>query len=226
MSTIGHNNPPDPIDEALAPYADAIAEVEGWLDGEPIDSDGQLDATTGLHKTIKQALKDVKLARDNEVTPLHDAWKAGVARWKPTLDDLDRMAKGIVSIQSAFKRQKIAEIEAAKRKAWQEVDEARRAAEKAAREASAGNIEAQREAEAARQAAMDAEAQASKQAKAKVGGMRTARKYEITDHRAALHWIAKNDKDAMTAFIEGYVGKNHKSSAIDGVKTWTEKEAF
>ena len=63
MSTIGHNNPPDPIDEALAPYADAIAEVEGWLDGEPIDSDGQLDATTGLLKTIKQARQRRKNCR-------------------------------------------------------------------------------------------------------------------------------------------------------------------
>jgi hypothetical protein len=226
VSNIGHNNPPDPKDEALAPYADAIAEVEGWLDGKPIDSDGQLDATTGLLKTIKQALKDVNAARDSAVKPLNDACKAERDRWKPTQDDLGRMVKGIISIQAPFKRQKAAQIEAAKRKAWQEADEARRAAEKAAQEASAGDIEAQREAEAARQAAMDAEVQASKQAKAKVGGMRTAHKYEITDHRAALHWIAKNDKDAMTAFIEGYVAKNHKSSAIDGVKTWTEKEAF
>ena len=226
MSTIGHNNPPDPIDEALAPYADAIAEVEGWLDGEPIDSDGQLDATTGLLKTIKQALKDVNAERDSAVKPLNDACKAERDRWKPTQDDLGRMVKGLAAIQDPYKRKKAAEIEAAKRKAWQEADGARRAAVKAAQEASAGDIKAQREAEAARQAAMDAEAQASKQAKAKVGGMRPAHKYEITDHRAALHWIAKNDKDAMTAFIEAYVAKNHKSSAVDGVKTWTEKEAF
>ena len=226
MSTIGHNNPPDPIDEAIAPYADAIAEAENWLDGEPITFEDQLDATTKLHKAIKEAIKDVKAARDNEVTPLHDAWKAGVARWKPTQDDLARLAKGIVAIQEPYKRQKAAEIEAAKRKAWQEADEARRAAEKAAQGASAGDIEAQREAEAARQAAMDAEAQASTQAKAKVGGMRKVHKYEITDHREALHWIAKNDKDAMTDFIEAYVSKNHKARDIDGVKTWQEKEAF
>ena len=226
MTNIGHNNPPDPIDQALAPYADAIAEVEGWLDGEPIDSDGQLDATTGLLKTIKQALKDVNAARDSAVKPLRDAWHFELARWKPTQNDLSRLAKGIVAIQDPYKRKKAAEIEAAKRKAWQEADEARRAAEKAAQEASAGDIEAQREAEAARQAAMDAEVQASKQSKAKVGGMRTAHKYEITDHRAALHWIAKNDKDSMTAFIETYVSKNHWALDIDGVKTWQEKEAF
>ena len=226
MTNIGHNNPPDPIDEAIAPYADAIAEAENWLDGEPITFEDQLDATTKLHKAIKEALRNVNAARDSAVRPLHDAWKFELARWKPTQNDLNRLVKGIVAIQTPYKRQKAAEIEAAKRKAWQEADEARRAAEKAAQGASAGDIEAQREAEAARQAAMDAEAQASTQAKAKVGGMRKAHKYEITDHREALRWIAKNDKDAMTDFIEAYVSKNHKARDIDGVKTWQEKEAF
>jgi hypothetical protein len=226
MSTIGHNNPPDPIDEALAPYADTIAEIEGWLDGEPIDSDGQLDATTGLLKTIKQALKEVNAARDSAVKPLNDACKAERDRWKPTQDDLGRMVKGIAAIQDPYKQKKADEIEAAKREAWQEADEARRVADKAAQEASVGDIEAQREAVAARQAAMDAEAQASKQAKAKVGGMRKVHKYEITDHRAALHWIAKNDKDTMTRFIEAYVAKKHKTSVIDGVQTWQKKETF
>ena len=226
MSTIGHNNPPDPIDQALEPYGDTIAEIEGWLDGEPIENDGQLKATTNLLNTIKQAIKDVKSARDSATKPLNDAWKAEIARWKPTQDDLDRMAKGLVSIQAPYKRQKNAEIEAAKRKAWDEADAARKAAERAAQEASGGDIDAQREAARARQAAMDAEVQASKQAKAKVGGMRTIHKYEIMHHNAALHWIARNDKDAITAFIESYVSKNHKSFDIDGVNTWKEKEAF
>jgi hypothetical protein len=30
----------------------------------------------------------------------------------------------------------------------------------------------------------------------------------------------------MTAFIEAYVAKNCKTAQIDGVKVWTEKEAF
>jgi antibiotic biosynthesis monooxygenase (ABM) superfamily enzyme len=56
--------------------------------------------------------------------------------------------------------------------------------------------------------------------------MRTVHRYEIEDHRAALHWIAQNDRDAMTAFIEAYVAKNHKDTEIAGVKRWTDKEAF
>jgi hypothetical protein len=59
-----------------------------------------------------------------------------------------------------------------------------------------------------------------------VKGMRTVHLYEITDHRAALNWIAKNDRDAITAFIEAYVDKNHKAMSIDGVRQWSEKQAF
>ena len=52
------------------------------------------------------------------------------------------------------------------------------------------------------------------------------RSYEITDIRDALHWIAKNDKDAMTAFVEDYVCRNHKTSTITGVRVWQDKEAY
>ena len=58
-------------------------------------------------------------------------------------------------------------------------------------------------------------------------GLRTVTRYEITDHRALLNWIAKNDRDAVTAFIEEYARKEHKVIAnADGLRVWTEKEAF
>ena len=59
-----------------------------------------------------------------------------------------------------------------------------------------------------------------------VKGLRTVHKYEIKDHRKALNWIAQNDRDAVTVFIETYVEKNHRAQIIEGVKTWQEKEAF
>ena len=68
--------------------------------------------------------------------------------------------------------------------------------------------------------------EASAKQKDKVKGMRTVHRYEIEDHRAALHWIARNHRDAVTAFVEAFVGSNHKAMDIDGVKQWTEKEAF
>jgi hypothetical protein len=42
-----------------------------------------------------------------------------------------------------------------------------------------------------------------------------------------LHYIAKNDRDAITAFIEGWAQKNHKTAdGADGLRVWQEKEAF
>lgn len=225
---IGGNNPPDPLDEALAPYGDFITEAESWLDGEAVTTEDQMKAVDSIAKQIKAAKKDVTAAQKSESAPLHDAWKASLARFKPTIDDLDRMAKGLASLVDGFKRKLAEEKRAAERAAWEAAEKARREAEAKAAAADTANIEEQREAEEARRAAQVAEkaAQAARKDTSSVKGLRAVTKHEITDHKAALHWIAKNDRDAMTAFIEGYVQKNHKARAIDGVKVWQEKEAF
>jgi len=226
MSTIGHNNPPDPIDTALAPFGDAIEEAQNWLDGQPIENEEQLRATDELLKTIKTAIKELNAARDEATKPLHEAWKAEIARWKPTQDDLERISKGIVAAQDPFKRALAAKKEAEKRAAWEAAEKARKAAEEAALSAKASDIEAQRDAAEKAALAQRAAEEASAKQKDKVKGMRTVHLYEIEDHRAALHWIVQNDREAMTAFIEAYVAKNHKDAEIAGVRRWTEKEAF
>ena len=226
MSNIGHNNPPDPIDEALAPYSDAIEEAQNWLDGQPIKNEDQLRATDELLKTIKTAIKELNAARDEATKPLHEAWKSEIARWKPTQDDLERISKGIVAAQDPFKRALAAKKEAEKRAAWEAAEKARKEAEEAALAAKASDIEAQRDAAQKAALAQRALEDASAKQKDKVKGMRTVHKYEIEDHRAALNWIARNDRDAVTAFIEAYVDKNHKEKAIDGVRRWDEKEAY
>lgn len=226
MSTIGHNNPPDPIDTALAPFGDAIEEAQNWLDGQPIENEEQLRATDELLKTIKTAIKELNTARDEATKPLHEAWKAEIARWKPTQDDLERISKGIVAAQDPFKRALAAKKEAEKRAAWEAAEKARKAAEEAALSAKASDIEAQRDAAEKAALAQRAAEEASAKQKDKVKGMRTVHLYEIEDHRAALHWIAQNDREAMTAFIAAYVAKNHKDAEIAGVRRWTEKEAF
>ena len=57
-------------------------------------------------------------------------------------------------------------------------------------------------------------------------GLRKVTKYEITDHRDALHWIARNDREAVTAFVDEYVRRNHKDKQIAGVLVREEKVAF
>lgn len=223
---IGDNNPPDPIDEALAPFGDTITEAESWLDGSKVESEGQMLAVDALTKEIKAALKSVNAGEKSAASPLHDAWKAEKAKWKPTIDDLTRIRDGLVSLVGDFKKKLAAEKAAAERAAWEEADRARREAEAKAAEAAGGDIEAQREAAAAKEQAAALVKEASATAKDTVKGMRKVQKYEIQDHRAALHDIAQNDHPAMTAFIDEYVRRNFKTRSIKGVRVWEEKEAF
>lgn len=225
-AAIGHNGF-DPIDEALAPFGDVISEAENWLDGQKVETEGQMKAADELIKGVKAARKAVDEARDTVTKPLHEAWKGEVARWKPTQDDLDRIVKGLVALVDGFKRKLAAEKEEARRKAEAEAWEKTRAAQEAARQADATNIEATRAAAAAMEEAEEAQRLAMAASKDTVKGLRTVTRYEITDHRALLHWIAKNDRDAVTAFVEEYARKEHKVIAnAEGIRVWQDKEAF
>lgn len=223
-----HNNPPDPIDEALAPFGDHITEAETWLDGEAVANEGQMKAVDDLLKQIKAAEKAVKTAEECEAKPIYDAWKAAKDRYKPTLDDLGRLKKGLVGIVDAFKRKLAAERAEAERRAREEAEAKARAAHDAAMKARETDIEAQRAAAEAQAEAERAQIEAAKASKASkaIKGLKTVTKYEVTDHRALLHWIAANDRDALTAFIDDYARRNHRDIKADGLKVWQEKEAW
>lgn len=222
-----HNNPPDPIDEALAPFGDFISEAENWLDGSPVESESQMKAVDDLTKQLKAAKKAVEAAEESEAKPFYDQWKAAKARYKPTLDDLDRLVKGLVAAVDTFKRKLAAEKAEAERIARAEAARKMREAEEAARAAAATDIEAQRAAAAAQAAAEEAQRIAAAASKDTVKGLRTVTRYEITDHRALLNWIARNDREAVTAFIEEWARRNHKQhDGAEGLRVWQEKEAF
>lgn len=223
---IGNNNPPDPIDLALEPYGDVLEEVGNWLDGAVVENDGQLSATDALLKELKAARKAVDVARDEYTKPLHDAWKNEVARWKPTQDDLDRQVKCLVAAQAPYKEKLAAAKAEAQRKAQEEADAKAEAARKAHQAANAASLEEQRRADELMREAEEAAKLAARASKDTVKGMRTVQVYEIESHKLALNWIARNDRDAVTAFIEEYVRRNFKLRPIDGVKVETKKEAF
>ena len=221
-----HNNPPNPIDEATAPFDVSIQEAQNWLDGSLVENEGQMKAVDALTKETKAALKAVKAGEESEAKPVYDNWKAIKAQWKPTIDDLDRIAKGLVAINSDFKKKIAAEKAEAQRLAEYNARKAAEVAAEKARLADAGDIESVRKAEEAEAQAKAAMKAASDAKKEKVGGMRKVTKYNIDDHKAALNWIAVNDRDAVTAFIEEHVRKNHKTQQIAGVRVWEEREAF
>ena len=226
MNNIGHNNPPDPIDEALAPYGDSIEESANWLDGEPVNDEAAMKAVDALIAEIRKAKTELAKAKKSSTAPLHDAWKAEVARWKPTEDDIERRLKGLVALVDPFKRKLQAEKEAIKRAAYEEAQRKEREALEAAAKANPADYEEQLDADRKAQEAIEAKKAASAASTDKVKGLRTVTKYEITDHKAALHWIARNDKDAITKFVDEYVRLNHKNRPIDGVNVEKVKEAF
>lgn len=226
MTTIGHNGAPDPIDETTAPYAEAIAGAEMWLDGGLVENEAQMKEVDGILKQIRSLGTDLGKAKKSSTAPLHDAWKAEIARWKPTEDDVDRMKKGLAACVDPFKRKLAEEKEAAKRKAFEEAEAKRRAVEEAERQASESDLEAQREIAAAKHEAIEAKKAASAANQDTVKGLRTVHHHEITDMRSAVNWIAKNDKEAMAAFATEYVRKNFRDAEIEGVRVWSEKEAY
>lgn len=225
-SMIGHNNAPDPLDEALAPYGDFITEAESWLDGTRVETEAQMKAVDALLREIKAAKKAVEAAEESEAKPIYDRWKAAKERFKPTLTDIDRITKGLVSVVDAFKRKLAAERAEAERKARTEAERKMREAAEAARVASQGDIEAQRAAAVAQDAADIAAAQARIASKDTVKGLRTVHRHEITDYRALLHWIAANRREDITAFLDAWAEKHHRDIPADGLRVWTEKEAF
>lgn len=222
----GHNNPPDEIDAICAAYEAEREEAENWADGAPVENEAQMKAVDALRSAMRQWRLDLERGQKSATAPLYDAYKVELARWKPTIDDAKRIEGCLVATVDAFKRKLAAEKAEAERKAWEETNRLRREAEEAARKADASNLEAQREVEAARQAALDAEKAAQAAKKDNVKGLRTVTRYQIEDHREALHDIAANDREAITAFIEEYVRRNHKARTIKGVRVWTEKAAF
>lgn len=224
--TIGHNNPPDPIDQINAEYEATREEAEMWLDGALVENEDQMKAVDALRKAAREWRQSLETGQKSESAPLHDAWKAALARWKPTIEDAQRIEKGLVALVDGFKRKLAAEKAEAERKARAEAEAKAKAARDAAQAADAANIEAQREAARMQAEAEEAAKIAAKASKDTVKGMRTVTRYEITDHRALLNWIARNDRDALTAFIEEYARKEHTVlGAAEGIKVWREKVA-
>lgn len=225
-AVIGGNAPPDPIDVICAAYEGAREEAENWLDGTRVENEGQMKAVDAIRKDMREWRIGLEKGQKDATAPLYDAYKAEGARWKPSIDDAKRIESGLVALVDGFKRRLAADKAEAERKARAEAEAAMRAAREAAEVANAANIEQQRAAAEAQRQAEEAVQKAKEASKDTVKGLRTVTRYEIEDHRAALHDIAANDRDAVTAFIEDYVRRNHKARAINGVRVWQEREAF
>lgn len=216
-AAIGHNGPPDPIDDVMAEFADDLAESDNLLDGEPVTDAAQEKHVDGVLKSLRKAVTALAAAKKSATAPLYDAFKAEGARWKPTEDDIDLRKKGLVKLVEPFKLAEKARKEAAKRAAYEEAARLEREARAKAAEADASNIEEARAALEAQQAAQDAKEAAQAANKDTVKGLKTTMAPVITDGKAFINWIASNDRDAMLEFMEKYARKLHREKMLDGV---------
>ncbi|ARO14407.1 hypothetical protein BVG79_01061 [Ketogulonicigenium robustum] len=227
LASVGHNNPPDPIEEICGQYESWRIEAENWLDGSPVETESQMNAVDELRQSMREWRLKLEAGQKSATAPLYDAYKAEGARWKPTIEDAKRIEAGLVSVVNGFKQKLAAEKAEAERQARAEADRKMREAQEAAARANAADIEAQRAAAAAQHEAEIAAAQAAKAGKDRVKGLRTVTRYEVTDHRSLLNFIARNDRDAITAFIDDWARRNHTTTQnADGLRVWQEKEAF
>lgn len=207
LAPIGHNAPPDPIDDICASFDAARTEAENWLDGTPVESESQMNAVDALRKAAREWRMALEAGQKSEAAPLHDAWKAALARWKPTIEDAHRIEKGLVALVDAFKR-KLAAEKAAKEAALRAEAEAKlKAAQDAHRNADAANIEEMRAAAETEREAEAARIRAAVAAKDTVKGMRTYDVTEVLDGTAYARWLWQNDREPLMAWMEEHARK-------------------
>lgn len=227
LAPIGHNSPPSPIDEINGQYEASRFEAENWADGTPVETEAQMKAVDVLRKDLRAWRLALEAGQKAMTAPLHETYKAALESWKPSIEDAKRFEGCLVAAVDGFKRKlatiKAEEERAARAAAWEKT----RVAEEAMRTANAANIEEMRAADAAAEEAARAHEAAKVAAADTVKGMRTATRYEVTDRRALLHWIAANRRDDMTAFLDEWARKNHKANTgADGLRVWQEQEAY
>ncbi len=224
---IGHNNPPDPIEEIRAAHLDSMQEAENWLDGQDVENEDQMKAVDGLLSDLKEAKKSWTEAKELEYRPHKIACDAVVDRYKPFGKEIEDLTSGLKSVLTRFKAKLRAEQEAREREARKEAE--RKAAEAlAAQEAvDMKNIEERREADRLAAEARQAEREAQEIGKSKVKGLRTFTAAEIVDYGACVNWIRENDRDALVSFMDGYVTKATREGVrgIDGVEVRQERRA-
>ena len=226
-AVMGDNHPPhDPVDEAIAPFADAIEMAENTLIGVVVENDAQESDVDALAKDIKSALKAVADARLDITRPMDAAKKSVMDKFKPTETDLKRIAEELVKMVAPYKKAKAAKIVAAQAEADRKAKEALRVAQEARAASSPTDLDDRREADAMADEAQRLAKDAKKASKVKVARMRTVKKHEITDRSALARDIWIKDADAMNAFLDEYARKNAHNRKIDGVNAWVEEEPY
>lgn len=227
---IGHNAPPK-LDAYSMALDDAYTTAKDFLDGKPIENQGQADAVGRIVGEVKKLKKDADDARAEEKRPHDEAAKAVQAKWKPLLERAETIIKAAQKPLSDYLNKLAAEQREAEEKAREEAARKAQEAVEASR-AAEGSIEAVEHARALEKDADKAQREAAKLGKQKAHvtgmdraiGLRTYKVATVTDRKAALLWIAKHDPEALEQFVIGYANAHAPTRPMDGVEVTVERK--
>jgi hypothetical protein len=225
-----------PFEAFEASIGDLIDEARGFLDGEPITTQGQADEIGKLLDMIRTAKKDADNERAAEKKPHDDAAKAVQTKWKPLIDRCDIATDTAKKALIPWLEHLEAEQRAAAAKAREDAEAARLAALEAERAATASaDLEAAERANAARKEADVAQKQANRAEKAKAhaaGGSRAIglRSYwiaEITDRRELLAHYMRTRATDLEVWLQDQAQKDVNAGirAIPGVLVKEDRRA-
>ena len=227
------NNPP--AYEAISLHIeDLIAEAQNYLDGQPIENQGQADDIGKLLDNIRQAKKAADDQRVIEKKPHDDAAKAVQQKYKPLIDKCD--LAGTVAKRALTPW--LEHLEAEQRRISEEKRIEAEKAAKAAREAEIAartDLAGAEKAEAARLVADDLAKAAGRAEKvkpqatggARAIGLRTSYRAEITDPLAFGKWAWAHRNAEYMEFLEGLAVREcrHGPAMIPGIIVHQERNA-
>lgn len=216
---IGGNQPP-PV-EAFALHIEELFSLVSGSVAAPVQTDEQEAALDALLDDVRKAKKDADAERAAEKKPHDDAAKAVQAAWKPLLDRCDKAAEAIKAALTPYRTAKQRAKDEAARIAREEAEAKQRAAQEALRQSD--DLEARFAAEEQLKQAEKLAAQANRIDRSATG-LRTYQVADVTDRRALLEHVMRNDPDALTAWLAEYARKALPAQ-LPGVTIRIEKKA-
>lgn len=210
---IGGNNPPA-YDAYSMALDDAYSTAKDFLDGKPVETQGQADAIGRIVGEVKKIKKDADAARADEKRPHDDAGKAVQAKWRPLLDRADTILTAAQKPLTAYLNRLAEEQRETERVAREEAARKAQEAIEASRQAD-GDIAAvervktlEREADqAAKAAARAGKAKAHVSGMDRAIGLRTYQVAVVTDRKALLLHVIDRDPAALTEWLTEYARK-------------------
>jgi preprotein translocase subunit SecD len=199
----GANNPPA-FEAYQVNIEDLREEAAAWLDGKAVESAAEAEAIDLLIKMARAARDAADAERAAEKKPHDDASKAVQKKWKPLVDNAQRVLDVCLEKVGAWRvaEAKRKEAEAARIRA--EAD-AERQAEIEATRAASGNLEAREQADRLGESAQAADklAKAAEKAASTGNGLRSIKRLVVTDTRALAGWLwTHRREEAETAHAE------------------------